>query len=48
MIGDDVKITIVEISNGKVRLGIEADRKIAVHRQEVYVDIKEDQKNAQP
>lgn len=48
MIGDDVKITIVEISNGKVRLGIEADRKIAVHRQEVYDDIKEDQKNAQP
>jgi carbon storage regulator len=36
VIGDDVTVMIVDIIGGKVRLGIEAPRHIAVHRQEVY------------
>jgi carbon storage regulator len=39
MIGDDVRIVIVEISGDQVRLGIEAPRTVEVHRQEVYDDI---------
>ena len=35
MIGDDVRIVIVEISGDQVRLGIEAPRTVEVHRQEV-------------
>jgi len=46
MIGDGVKITVVDISNGKVRLGIEADRSVPVHRKEVFDQIKKDTHDA--
>lgn len=31
-----IRITVVKIQDGKVRLGIEAPAEVAVHRQEVY------------
>ena len=41
VIGDmEITITIVDIRGDKVRLGIEADPKWAVHREEVYDVIK--------
>lgn len=40
MIGDEVEITVVDIRGDKVRLGITAPTKIAVHRKEVYEAIK--------
>ncbi len=40
MIGDDTVITITEIRGDKVRLGIEAPREVAIHRQEVYEAIQ--------
>ena len=40
VIGDDIVITIVEVRDGKVRLGIEAPKDVAVHRREVYEAIK--------
>lgn len=40
MIGDDVKITIVDIRGEKVRLGISAPAHIPVHRKEVYDAIR--------
>ena len=48
MIGDEIEITVVDIRGDKVRLGITAPTKIAVHRKEVYEAIKaENQKAAQ-
>ena len=35
VIGNDIRITVVEIRGGKVRLGIEAPRDVPVHRKEV-------------
>ncbi len=35
-IGDSIRIQVVSIGNGNVRIGIEAPREIPVHRQEVY------------
>lgn len=35
-IGDDIKITIVDLRNGKVRIGIDAPKAVKVHREEVY------------
>ena len=40
MIGDDIRITIVDVRGDKVRVGISANRSIPVHRQEVYEAIK--------
>lgn len=46
-IGDNIKITIVDIRGDKVRLGIEAPTEIPVHRQEVYEAIqRESQRGA--
>ena len=45
MIGDDIKVMVVEIRGDKVRLGIEAPKEVEVHRREVYDRI---QKEKQP
>lgn len=40
-----IKIIIVELRGDKARLGIEADPKIPVHRQEVYDAIQRERKS---
>jgi len=48
-IGDNIKITVVDIRGDKVRLGIEAPTEIPVHRQEVYEAIqRENQRGGAP
>lgn len=39
-IGDDIRITVMEVQGGVVRFGIRAPRKVAVHRSEIYQRIK--------
>ena len=46
MIGDEIEITVVDIRGDKVRLGISAPSKIAVHRKEVYESIKRENEQA--
>jgi carbon storage regulator len=45
MIGDEIEISVVDIRGDKVRLGITAPTRIAVHRKEVYEAIRRE--NAQ-
>jgi carbon storage regulator len=46
IIGDDIKITVVELKGGGVRIGIDAPRELKVHRQEVFDRIKQENKEA--
>ncbi|MHB8172570.1 MAG: carbon storage regulator CsrA [Thermincolia bacterium] len=46
IIGDDIEITIVEIDGDKVRVAIRAPKVIKVHRKEIYLAIKEANKEA--
>ena len=39
-IGDDIKITVLDIRGGQVRIGITAPQDIKIHREEVYDRIK--------
>ena len=41
-IGDDIKITVLDIRCGQVRIGITAPDSIKVHREEVYKRITKD------
>jgi len=36
VIGDSIKIMVIDVRRDKVRLGIEAPRDVSVHRREVY------------
>lgn len=42
IIGDDVVLSVVEISKGVVRLGIEAPKNVAILRQEVYDRVRDE------
>lgn len=46
IIGDDIEIKILEIIGDKVRIGIEAPRDVSIHRQEIYLQIQEENKEA--
>ena len=45
-IGDDVKITVVEVKGKQVRIGIDAPRSYMIHREEVYLSIQEENRRA--
>ena len=46
MIGDDIEISVLAVMGEKVRIGIDAPRAVPVFRREVYVEIQEDQDDA--
>ena len=46
IIGEDIEITITDIEDGKVKLGIEAPKNIDIHRKEVYEEIQNENKEA--
>jgi carbon storage regulator len=41
VIGEDIRIMVVEARDGVVRFGIDAPREVPVHRAEVYKRIQE-------
>ncbi len=45
MIGSDVTITVLGVKGNQVRIGINAPRDVAVHREEIYERIQSE-KNA--
>lgn len=46
MVGTEIEITVLEVRGEQVRLGIRAPRHVAVHRKEVFEQIRLENQNA--
>lgn len=46
IIDGNIEIRILDIQDGKVRLGVSAPKDVSIHREEVYVEIEKSNQTA--
>jgi carbon storage regulator len=47
VIGDEVTVTVLGVKGNQVRLGVNAPREVAVHREEIFERIKRERSNGE-
>ncbi len=43
MIGDEVTVTVLGVKGNQIRVGVNAPKDVAVHREEIYERIRKEQ-----
>jgi len=46
MVGDEVTVTVLGVKGNQVRIGVNAPKDVAVHREEIYDRIKKEGENS--
>ena len=48
MIGDEVTVTVLGVKGNQVRIGVNAPKDVAVHREEIFERIKREEDFSRP